>query len=102
MPVCFPLPLRLVRVAARDDMVEDAEEGEEGTGGVGGRGAGLGVAGGTAKQTLEQEGCGCSSCSVESICVGIDSISKLLRTKLSQYGDLRYWKILLVGSVLLM
>ena len=41
MPICFPLPLRLVRVAARDDMVEDAEEGEEGTGGVGGRGAEL-------------------------------------------------------------
>ena len=83
-------------------MVEDAEEGEEGTGGVGGRGAELGVAGGTTEQAPEQEGCGCSSCSVESICVGIDSISKLLRTKLSQNDDLLYLKILQVVAVLLM
>ena len=55
----------------------------------------------TAEQAPEQEGCRCSSCLVESICVGIDSISKLLRTKLSQNDDLLYLKILQVGSVLL-
>ena len=56
-------------------MVDDevAEEGEEGIGGVGGREAGRGATVST-EQTLEKEGCGCSSCSVESICVGIDSI----------------------------
>ena len=89
-------------MAEREDIVKDTEEDAEGSGGVGGRGAGLGFAGGTAKHTLEQEGCGCSSCSVEAICVGIDSISKLLRTKLSQNADLLYWKMLPVGAVLLM
>ena len=99
---CLPLPWRLAaRDEAREDIAEEQEEVAVGIGGVEGRGAGLGFAGST-EHTLEQEGCGCSICSVEAIGVGIDSISKLLRTKLSQNSDLLYWKRFSMGSVLLM